>query len=62
MPNKNFEKFPSKGAPTGRAGSRSDSVTPEKTKSWPDIPGKTQPKDRSFGFRRVKGAAASKGC
>jgi hypothetical protein len=32
-----------------------------KTKDWPDIPGKTQPKDRSFGFRRVKESASQKG-
>jgi hypothetical protein len=62
MGNKRFQTHPGSGHKTGQKGPRHDSVSPEKTKAWPKVPGKTQPKDRSHGFARVKGAAASEGC
>ena len=61
MANKRYANFPSKGPPKGKGGSRHDSVDPERTASWPGIPGKTQTKDRSAGIKRVKPAAASEG-
>ena len=61
MPNERFSKFPSTGAKTGSRGPRHDSVMPIKTKKWPDIPGKTQPKTRNFGAKHMKQGAASKG-
>ena len=62
MPNKRFAKFPAgKGAATGHVGPKKDKVGPIKTKNWADVPGKTQPKIRNFGFRKVRGGAAEKG-
>jgi hypothetical protein len=61
MPNQWWKKFTGSGAKTGQSGPKHDSVEPIKTKNWPDIPGKTQPKTRNFGFRKVKGGAAEKG-
>jgi hypothetical protein len=61
MANKRFAKFRGKGAAPVQSGPRKDSVSPIKTKRWPDIPGKTQPKTRNFGFRKVPGGAAEKG-
>jgi hypothetical protein len=58
--NKNFSQFPSTGAPTGQRGPRHDKVK-EGTMNWPDVPGKTQPKDRSNGIKKCKGHAVSKG-
>ena len=61
MPNKNFSKFPSSGPKKMKKGDKDAMVGPIKTKNWPGIPGKTQPKTRNFGFRKVPGGAAEKG-
>jgi hypothetical protein len=53
--------MPSKGgAPTGQGGG---SYPPfkEKTAAWPGVPGKTQPRDRSGGTKKVKQAVKSEG-
>jgi hypothetical protein len=61
MGNKRFQKHKGGGAKTGQQGMRHDDVSPVKTKMWPGIPGKTQPKTRNFGFRKVPGGASQKG-
>jgi len=65
MPNKNFNNMhganfsKKQGAPTGvRGGS---AAMPEKTAGWPGVPGKTQPKDRSGGTKKVKHYPVSEG-
>jgi len=61
MGNKRFQKHKGGGAKTGHEGPRHDNVGPIKTMNWPGPPGKTQPKTRNFGFRKVPGGAAQKG-
>lgn len=61
MANKRWAKFKGGGAKTGQVGKKHDSVNPIKTMKWPDVPGKTNPKIRNFGFRKVPGGASEKG-
>ncbi len=61
MPNKRFEKFPSKGASNGKAGPKQDKVGPIKTTNWPGLPGKTQSKPRNAGVKKMHDGLASKG-
>lgn len=64
MPNKYFNNmqganFPKKeGSPTGFVGSKGS--MPEKTVSYPDLPGKSGP-DRSNGVKKCKCYPVSKG-
>jgi hypothetical protein len=53
MPNK-------AGAPTGQEGGK---IPPfkESTAAWPGAPGKTQPRDRSGGTKKVKQSIKSEG-
>ncbi len=60
MPNKRFEKFPSSGHKNTAPGKHRDSF-PIKTASWGALPGKTQPRDRSGGDRKIKTYAKSEG-
>jgi hypothetical protein len=61
MPNKRWAKFKGKGAKTGQEGKKHDMVGPIRTMNWPGVPGKTNPKVRNYGFRKVPGGAAQKG-
>jgi len=61
MGNQRFQHFKKGGAETGHSGPRHDNVGPIKTKNWPGLPGKTQPKTRNHGMRKVKPGAASQG-
>lgn len=42
----------SKGKPS--MGKKKEAPMPEKTASWPGVPGPTQPRDRSAGVKKVK--------
>lgn len=65
MPNKYYNNMHGanvsgkQGAPTGQRGG--SQAMPEKTVNWPDLPGKTQPKDRSGGTKKCKCHTVSKG-
>jgi hypothetical protein len=61
MANK-FHQKQSKGKPppTGQRGP-TPGVGSEKTAAWPGVPGKTQPKDRSNGVKKVKGHVRKEG-
>jgi len=61
MPNDRFSMFKGGGAKTGHEGPKHDNVGPIKTKNWPGLPGKTQPKTRNFGMKKIKPGAASQG-
>lgn len=61
MPNKFHNKLPArKGAPTGQSGGKVPAIN-EKTAAWPGAPGKTQPRDRSAGVKKVKQTMRSEG-
>ena len=61
MPNKNFAKFTGGGHKEPPRGKKCGDLGPVKTANWPDVPGKTQPKTRNYGYRKVPGGAAEKG-
>ena len=61
MANQRWQSHKTSGGKTGQQGPRHDTVGPIKTKSWPGIPGKTQPKIRNHGFEKKKQGAAEQG-
>ncbi|KPK67112.1 hypothetical protein AMJ82_11205 [candidate division TA06 bacterium SM23_40] len=61
MANRFHNKMPKrKGAPTGKPEGRIPKIV-EKTAAWPGVPGKTQPRDRSAGVKKVKQSMRSEG-
>ena len=63
MPNKYYNDTTTSG-PKGGATNMPKGVShpmPMRTINWPGLPGKTQPKDRSGGDRKVKVHPVSKG-
>ena len=61
MGNQRFQQHTASGGGPNKEGPRHDSVSPEKTRKWAKVPGKTQTKDRSHGFRKVKSGPATEG-
>jgi len=65
MPNPNFNEDFNKRRGSGsglkNASKTGSAPMPEKTAAWPDVPGKTQGKDRSGGVTKAKIHPASKG-
>lgn len=68
MPNPRFSdlkptpKDPAKGTPPpGTVGKPPKVTITEKTAAWAGVPGKTQPRDRSGGVKKVKQSMRSEG-
>jgi len=62
MPNKFNNKITGgTGAATGQRASGKSTAMPMKTASWPGVPGKTQPKDRSGGVKKANVHVKSEG-
>jgi hypothetical protein len=61
MPNPRWNKMSSKGGAQNDLGGGTTKPFKESTASWPGVPGKTQPKDRSFGVKKVKQTVKSEG-
>ncbi|KPK68178.1 hypothetical protein AMJ82_08940 [candidate division TA06 bacterium SM23_40] len=49
-----------KGPPTGQEGGKVPSWN-ERTAAWPGVPGKTQPRDRSGGTKKIKQSMKTEG-
>lgn len=61
MPNPRWRKITKRaGPPTGQGGGPKPQFD-EKTANWPGVPGKTQPRDRSGGTKKVKQSVKSEG-
>ena len=61
MPNKFHNKIPSKrGASNDQSGGTCKPFK-ESTAAWPAVPGKTQPRSRNLGIKKVKGSVKSEG-
>jgi hypothetical protein len=61
MPNKYNNPMPSKGGAKNDLGGGKFKPFKEKTAAWPSVPGKTQPRDRSGGTKKVKQSVKSEG-
>ena len=59
--NLRYAQFPSKGPKKQKEGQRHDEVGPMKTKDWPGLPGKTQPRKLNHGMKPLKHGPADKG-
>ena len=53
MPNPRHQKIPGGGASNKASGSAPNQAMPQKTASWPGLPGKAQGKDRSGGTAKA---------
>lgn len=61
MPNRRWNHMPSKGGGKNDLGGGKIPKWNEKTAAWPAVPGKTQPRDRSGGTKKVKQSMKSEG-
>ena len=65
MPNQNFTEFPERkmgGSAVVKVDKKAASESfPERTAGWGQLPGKTQPKDRSLGVKRIQSHPKSSG-
>jgi len=61
MPNPRYAKGPSQKPPGNSGASGLGANLVEKSPNWPGVPGKTQPRDRSAGVRKVKQSPKSVG-
>ena len=61
MPNRWWNKMPSKGGASNDMGGGTFKPFKEKTAAWPGVPGKTQPRSRSGGTKKVKQSVKSEG-
>ena len=61
MANKRFNPLRSRGGATNDLGGGKCKPFKESTAAWPGVPGKTQPRDRSGGTKKVKQAVKSEG-
>lgn len=61
MPNPRWNKMPSKGGCSNDQSGGTYKPFKESTAAWPGVPGKTQPRSRSGGTKKVKGSVKSEG-
>lgn len=60
MPNKNYENFKGPKPPANKKPSNPQ-LKADKTANWPGVPGRTQPKDRSAGVKKIRQTLKSEG-
>jgi hypothetical protein len=61
MPNPRTNPMPSKGGASNDQSGGTFKPFKESTAAWPGVPGKTQPRDRSGGTKKVKQSVKSEG-
>ena len=61
MPNRWWNKMPSKGGASNDMGGGTFKPFKESTAAWPGVPGKAQPRSRSGGTKKVKQSVKSEG-